>query len=289
MTLKERLKNNCFAITAEIFPPKGTDLTKVYRKSEILKDIVHAVNITDNQRAVVRFSSLALCSLLEKRGLETIYQLTVRDRNRLALQSDLLSTKELGIKNVLALSGDLPLLGDHKEAKPVYDLDTINLIKCIKGLNDGHDYNGHELKGSTELFVGGVCNPGYEPIPMQIMTMEKKVNAGAEFFQTQAIYSAEDYKVFSDATSYLGVKILAGILPLKSATMARFLNKNVPGIKVPEKLIDIMEKTSDPASEGIAIVSDLINQIKDFAHGVHIMAINFEEKIPDILKGAGLI
>jgi len=287
-TLKQRLNNNEFSITAEIFPPKGTDVSGVYEKADILKDHVHAVNITDNQRAVVRYSSLALCALLEKRGIETVYQLTVRDRNRLALQSDLLATKEFEIKNIVALSGDLPLLGDHKEAKPVYDFDTITLLDCIRKMNSGVDFNGHELKGATDLFIGAVCNPGYEPQELQVMTMQKKVLAGAQFFQTQAIYSADDYKIFSDNTKNLGAKILAGILPLKSAKMARFMNANVPGISVPEKIIEIMEKSSDPISEGIRIAGDLINGIKDFAHGVHIMAINFEEKIPDILKAAGL-
>ncbi len=287
-TLQQRLKNNEFSITAEIFPPKGTEVDGVYEKADILKEYVHAVNITDNQRAVVRYSSLALCALLEKRGIEAVYQLTVRDRNRLALQSDLLATKVFEIKNVVALSGDLPLLGDHKEAKPVYDFDTITLIDCIKKMNNGTDFNGHALKGGTDLFIGAVCNPGYEPLELQIMTMQKKVLAGAQFFQTQAVYSLEDYKQFVERTSHLGAKILAGILPLKSAKMARFMNANVPGISVPEKIIEIMEKSSDPISEGIRFAGDLINGIKDFADGVHIMAINFEEKIPDILKSAGL-
>ncbi len=286
-TLKQRLENGEFAITAEIFPPKGTDVSGVYEKAGLIKDWVHAVNITDNQRAVVRYSSLALCALLEKRGIETVYQLTVRDRNRLALQSDLLATREFDIKNVIALSGDLPLLGDHKEAKPVYDLDTIGLLECIDTMNNGKDLNGHTLNRETDLYLGAVCNPGYIPMELQIMTMEKKVKAGAKFFQTQAVYSAEHYKEFVDKTEYLGAKILAGILPLKSARMARFMNKNVPGIDVPEPLIELMEKSPDPIQDGIKIAADLIAEIKEFAPGIHVMAINFEEKIPDILSAAG--
>ena len=288
-TFRQRLNDNEFAITAELFPPKGTDLSAIFQKAEILQFCVHAVNITDNQRAVVRYSSLALCAHLEMRGIESIYQLTVRDRNRIALQSDLLATKEFNIKNVLALSGDLPVHGDHKEAKPVYDFDTITLISCIKNMNEGFDFNHKALKGGTDLFIGAVCNPVYEPIELQILTMEKKVKAGASFFQTQAVYSAEDFKKFVDDTKYMNVKILPGILPLKSANMARNLNANVPGIKIPDKLIEILEKSSNPLEEGLRISADLINQFKSFADGVHIMAINFEEKIPEILKLAGII
>jgi 5,10-methylenetetrahydrofolate reductase len=288
-TLKTLLQENIFVITAEIFPPKGTDVEDVFAKADLLKGVVNAVNITDNQRAVVRYSSLALCALLENRGIDTVYQLTVRDRNRLALQSDLLATREFGIKNIVALSGDLPLLGDHKEAKPVYDFDTIALIECVNKMNNGTDYNGHKLNRETDLFIGAVCNPGYEPRDLQIMTIEKKVKAGAKFFQTQAIYSAKDYEKFVSDTKFLNVKILAGILPLKSAKMARFMNANVPGINVPEHLIDLMEKAQNPVLEGIKITAELIKEIKSFADGIHVMAINFEEKIPDILKEAGLI
>ncbi len=286
-TLNQILESGEFAITAEIFPPKGTDVSGAYEKADLIKNWVHAVNITDNQRAVVRYSSLALCALLEKRGIESVYQLTVRDRNRLALQSDLLATREFNIKNVIALSGDLPLLGDHKEAKPVYDLDTIGLLECISVMNNGKDLNGHTLNRSTDLFLGAVCNPGYVPMELQIMTMEKKVNAGAKFFQTQAVYSAQSYKEFTEKTAYLDAKILAGILPLKSARMARFMNKNVPGIEVPEKIIDFMEKSKEPIKDGIKFAAELIMEIRDFAHGIHVMAINFEEKIPEILKTAG--
>ncbi len=247
------------------------------------------INVTDNQRAVMRISSLAASKILLDHGCDPIYQLTCRDRNRLALQSDLIGASALGIKNILALSGDYPTNGDHPTTKPVYDLDTVQLIQVANNLNNGKDLEGHNLDGSTDLFIGAVCNPVYDNMDLQYMMINKKIMAGAKFFQTQAIYSADVFKKFLKTINKKEIKFLAGILPLKSSKMARVLNEKVPGVLIPEEIIQDLEKSSDPLKRGLEISADLIKELRTFADGIHIMAINFEEKIPELLKQAGLI
>ena len=284
--LKEALINKKFVITAEIFPPKGIKIEKFLDKGKLLKKYVDAVNLTDNQRAVMRISSLATSKLILDLGIDAVYQLTCRDRNRIALQSDLLGAYSLGVRNVLALSGDFPTNGDHPEAKPVYDLDTVQLIETIKTLNEGYDLSGKKLNGATDFFIGAVCNPVHENMDLQYMMIHKKIKAGAMFFQTQAIYDAKLFEDFIKTINNKNIKFLAGILPLKSAKMARFLNKKVPGIIVPDNIINIMENSNDPLKTGEDIASKLIKDLRSFANGVHIMAINFEEQIPDIINNS---
>jgi len=239
---------------------------------------------------VMSLGSLATCHLLKEKGLDPVFQITCRDRNRLALQSDLLSAYVLGIENVLAITGDLPVLGDHPQAKPVYDLDSVQLLEVIKRLNEGYDMAGNELKGKTNFFPGAVVNPGANTraaLELQLIKMEKKIKAGARFFQTQAIYEPEVFAKFMKRVEGFKVPILAGIIPLKSVGMARFMNKNVAGVFVPEELIEKMAKAEDKTQTGIGIAADLIKELKDMCQGVHIMAIGWEKKVPAILDAAG--
>lgn len=291
MSLHSLLKEGKFVVTAEVAPPKGTDIAEVEEVAQLLKGRVDAANVTDQQSSVMRLGSMAVCHILKEKGLEPIFQMTCRDRNRLALQSDLLSAWVLGIENVLALTGDLPELGDHPEAKPVFDLDSVLLLQVIQKLNEGYDMAGNELKGRPGFFSGAVVNPGAdteEAYELQLLKMEKKIRAGAAFFQTQAIYDAATLKRFMVRAAKFNVPILAGIIPLKSAGMARYMNKNVPGVLVPDELIDRMAAAEDKVQTGIEIAVDLIKQFRGLCHGVHIMAIGWERKVPAIMDAAGL-
>jgi 5,10-methylenetetrahydrofolate reductase len=217
--------------------------------------------------------------------------MTCRDRNRLAIQSDLLSASVLGIENVLAITGDLPSLGDHPQAKPVYDLDSVQLLWVINKLNEGYDMVGNELKGKPDFFSGSVVNPGAEDgaeFELQLIKMQKKIEAGSKFFQTQAVYEVSTFAGFMKRTRGFNIPVLAGIIPLKSAGMARYMNKNVAGVSVPDELIDRMINAKDKTQMGIKIAADLIKELKDICHGVHIMAIGWENKIPAILEAAGI-
>jgi len=285
------LETGKFVVTAEVGPLKGTDTTEINEVAELLRGRIDAANVTDQQSSVMRLGSLATCHLLKERGLDPIFQMTCRDRNRLAMQSDLLSAWVLGVENVLAITGDLPSLGDHPQAKPVYDLDSVQLLWVINKLNEGYDMAGNELKGKPNFFAGAVVNPGADTeaaFELQLIKMEKKINAGARFFQTQAVYDVDAFAKFMNRAKGFNVPILAGIIPLKSAGMARFMNKNVAGVFVPEELIDKMAKTEDKTQTGIEIAANLIKELKDICHGVHIMAIGWEKKVPAVLDAAGL-
>jgi methylenetetrahydrofolate reductase (NADPH) len=233
---------------------------------------------------------MVTCHLLKQRGLEPILQMTCRDRNRMALQSDLLSAHVLGIGNVLALTGDLPALGDQPQAKPVYDLDSVQLLWAIKRLNEGFDINGSELQGNTDFFAGAVVTPEADTEAkreLQFYKMEKKIANGARFFQTQAIYDLETFARFMKRVEGFKIPVLAGIIPLKSAAMARFMNKNVAGVFVPDELIDKMAKAEDKTVAGIEIAASLMKSLKGICQGVHLMAIGWEKKVPAILDAAG--
>jgi len=291
MSLKSSLEAGKFVITAEIGPLKGTDTTEVEEAAELLRGRVDAANVTDQQSSVMRLGSLAVCHLLKNKGLEPVLQVTCRDRNRLALQSDLLSAYMLGIENVLSITGDLPSLGDHPQAKPVYDLDSVQLLWVIKRLNEGYDMVGNELKGKTSFFQGAVVTPMADTEAkreLQLIKMEKKIDVGARFFQTQAVYDVDSFAKFMKRVEGFGIPVLAGIIPLKSAGMARFMNKNVAGVFVPEELIEEMAKAEDRTVTGVEIAAKLIKGLKDVCHGVHIMAIGWEKKVPAILDAAGL-
>jgi len=291
MSLKPVLDTKKFVVTAEVGPLKGTDITDIEEIAELLRGRVDATNVTDQQSSVMRLGSLATCHLLKERGLDPVFQLTCRDRNRLALQSDLLSAYVLGIENVLAITGDLPSLGDHPQAKPVYDLDSVQLLWVISRLNEGYDMAGNELKGKPSFFPGAVVNPGADTeaaFELQLIKMEKKIAAGARFFQTQAVYDVDAFARFMKRVEGFRIPILAGIIPLKSVGMARFMNKRVAGVFVPEELINKMAAAEDKARTGIEIAANLIKQLRGMCHGVHIMAIGWEKKVPELLDAAGL-
>ena len=282
----EKLKSKKFIVTCELFPPKGTDLTNLLKKAEALKGMVDGVNVTDSQRAIMRISPLAVCHILKERGLEPIFQLTCRDRNRIALQSDLLGASVLGIENILILSGDHPAIGDHPQAKPVYDLDSIQLLKTARTLEKGEDLGGKRLKGVPKFCLGAVANPSFVPLELQVLMMEKKVQAGAEFFQTQPIFDLKTFKDFQKKASKLEAKVIIGIFLFKSLKMAKLLDEM--GLKIPQEYLERLEKTEDPLKEGINIAVDLIQEIKNECDGVHLMALGKEEYIPEILKRANL-
>lgn len=289
MTFCEKLEQGKFVVTSEIGPPKGTDLTGMLSDAELVRSRVDAINVTDLQSSVMRVGSLAICSILKSRGIEPVFQLTCRDRNRLALQSDLLSASVLGVENVLLLTGDYPTLGDHPEAKPVFDLGSVELIRAAKMLSDGKDMKGNALKGAPKFCIGAVVNPGADPLEPEIIKMEKKIEAGAQFFQTQAVYDIELFKKFLDGIKDVKkVPIIAGIVLLKSAGMARFMNDNVAGVFVPDDLIAEMEAAKDKSAKSIEIASRLIKELKPLCQGIHIMPIGWDKKVPLVLDAVGL-
>jgi methylenetetrahydrofolate reductase (NADPH) len=290
---KEALKSGKFVVTSEVAPPKGTNLEKFSHHIEILKDKVDAMNVTDHQSSVMRYPSLGGCLLVQELGGEVILQMTCRDRNRLALQADLLFASSRGIQNVLCLTGDSIILGDHKEAKSVFDLDSSQLLETIRILENGKDLGGNELDGDVSFCAGAIVTPEADPIEPQLVKFEKKIEAGAEFIQTQAVYDLDKFKEFMNYARQFNVKILAGIILLTSAPMARFMNKNIAGVSVPPELIDEMASApkGQALKKGIEIAGRMIKQIKeeDMCDGVHIMAIGKEETVPDIMEAAGLI
>ncbi|MBU0503329.1 MAG: methylenetetrahydrofolate reductase [Candidatus Omnitrophota bacterium] len=289
MNFKEKLNCSKFLVTAEIGPPKGIDIKRILDEAELIRNRVDAINVTDLQSSVMRLGSLVVSGVLKQKGFEPVFQVTCRDRNRLALQSDILSAGLLGIENILVLTGDHPLSGDHPEAKPVFDLDSVQLMQVIQKLQQGFDMNGSKLEGVAPKFcVGAAVNPGAEPIEPQIIKMEKKITAGAQFFQTQAVYDVKIFKEFLSKIKHLKVPILAGIVLLKSADMARYMNKNVSGVSVPDALIKEMEDALDRQAKSIEIASRLIEELKPLCQGVHIMPIGWNKFLPQLLDKAKL-
>jgi 5,10-methylenetetrahydrofolate reductase len=289
---KEILNSGKFVITSEIAPPKGTNIEKMLHHIDLLKGKVDGLNVTDHQSSVMRFPSIGGCLAIKEQGGEPILQMTCRDRNRLALQAELLLAYTRGIKNVLCLTGDAIPVGDHKEAKGVFDLDSVQLLRTIRLLESGKDLGGNSLDGAVEFCAGAIVTPEARPLEPQLVKFEKKVEAGAEFFQTQAIYDIDNFSRFMQFARRFPVRILAGIVLLSSARMAKYMTENVPGIFVPQNLID--ELSSAPKggalAKGIEIAGRMIASLKkeSICHGVHIMAIGREEVVPDILAAAGL-
>jgi len=290
---KEALKSGKFVVTSEVAPPKGTNLEKFEHHINLLKDSVDAMNVTDHQSSVMRYPSLGGCLKVKELGGEVILQMTCRDRNRLALQADLLFASSRGIQNVLCLTGDSIILGDHKQAKSVFDLDSSQLLETIRILESGKDLGGNDLDGAVSFCAGAIVTPEADPLEPQLVKFEKKIEAGAEFIQTQAVYDLDKFKEFMDYARQFNVRILAGIILLTSAPMARFMNKNIAGVFVPQDLID--EIASAPKGQalnkGIEIAGRMIKRIHEekICDGVHIMAIGKEETVPDIMQAAGLL
>ncbi|HHR84887.1 MAG TPA: 5,10-methylenetetrahydrofolate reductase [Candidatus Acetothermia bacterium] len=287
-SLQQALAKGEFAVTAEVAPPKGIDTSEMMENAEFLRGKVHAINVTDQQSSVMRLGSLASCRLLKESGFEPVFQLTTRDRNRIALQSDLLSAYALGIENVLCLTGDHVALGDHPQAKPVFDLDSVSLLMAAKGLASGTDMAGESLEGIPTFHLGAVVTPGYEPMEIQLLKMERKIKAGAQFFQTQAVYDPELFRRFMEGAKDLGVPVMLGLVLLKSAGMARYMNKNVAGVSVPDSIIDEMKKTDDKVATSIKIAARIIRQTREMCQGVHLMTMGWERYVLDILTEAGV-
>jgi len=289
---QEALEKGRYAVTCEIGPPKGVDVKEIEETAHLLKGIVDAVNVTDLQSSVMRLGSLTTCHMLIDMGIEPIFQMTCRDRNRLALQSDLLSAYVMGIRNVLSLTGDHTTVGDHPESKPVYDLDSVSLLWTMKKLESGVDLAGKTLSGSPSFFKGAVVNPGADTraaLEIQLIKLQKKIEAGAQFIQTQAIFDVESFEKFMERIQKLDIKtpILAGIIMLKSEKMANYMNKFVPGIHVPDSIIKRMAATQDKVSAMLEITAELIEKVKPLSQGVHIQALGWEKHVPALLKSIG--
>jgi len=281
--LSRKMGENRFVITAELAPPRGSRMTDFLRMAEFVAPHVDAINVTDNQGANMRMTPLTAAALLVREGIEPIMQLTCRDRNRLALQSDLLGAGAMGIHNILALTGDHISCGDHHQGRAVFDLDSVMLIQTIQGLNKGVDINGKPLDGGTTFFVGAAAAPEVEPFIVTRPKLAKKASAGTRFFQTQAVFEPERLRMFCAAVEPLGVKVLAGVLVLKSAKMAEYINRNIPGLKIPPAVVERLAQSSDPAAEGLIIATELAARCRDICHGVHIMAMGRDEVVPTIV------
>jgi methylenetetrahydrofolate reductase (NADPH) len=296
--LKKVLQQGSFAVTAECGPPKGADPQVIKNKGKMLKGFVDSVNVTDNQTGVVRLSSLAACAILLQESLDPILQMTTRDRNRIALQSDILGASALGIRAILCLSGDHQSFGNQPQAKGVFDIDSMQLIQVVRQMRDkGVILGGERLTEPPALFVGAVENPFADPLSYRVLRLEKKVAAGAEFIQTQSIYNLVRFKEWMRQVMDRGIDdkvfILGGITPLKSARMAEYMNNQVAGMDVPDEIIKRMKSTpaDKQRQEGIVIAAETIQVLKEMkgVRGVHIMAIEWEEAVPQLVEEAGLI
>jgi 5,10-methylenetetrahydrofolate reductase len=295
--LREQLQAGKFVVTGEIGPPKGTNISPVIHEAEeFLKGRVTAVNVTDIQTAVMRTGSMVGCKLLLDHGIEPVYQMVCRDRNRLALQSDLLSGAVLGIENVLALTGDHIVMGDHRDAKPVYDLDSVGLLQAMSRLEAGNDM-GVDMKGNPNVLDGapkffkGCCTTPCSPDPeAQIIKLEKKVAAGAQFVQTQAVYDPATFEKFMKRIAHLKIPVLVGIVVLKSAGMAKYMNRAVPGVQVPEAIIkELTAAPKDGLKKTAAeIAGRLVREMKGMCQGAHLMTLGWDDVVPDILAHSGL-
>lgn len=289
--LSESLADGKFTVTGEIGPPKGVDTKEMFHEAEYYKGTVAAVNVTDIQSSVMRLGSMAVCHKLLGMDIEPVFQMTCRDRNRLAMQSDLLSAYVLGIRNVLVITGDHVVLGDHPQAMPVFELDSVQLLKVISALEDGKDMAGNELAGAPEFFKGAVVTPCADPVEPQIIKLEKKVAAGAEFIQTQAVYEPKQFEEFMKKVGHIDVPILMGIVLLKSAGMAKYMNKNVAGVVVPDEMIEEMASAAkeDRKKKSVEIAARLIREMQPMCQGAHIMPLGWDSLVSEVLKEADLL
>src|SRR3989304_9473635 len=295
--LEKILTKGLFAVTGELGPPKGNDVSVIQRKADLLRSYVDAVNVTDNQTAIVRMSSIATSSLLLQTGLEPVMQMVCRDRNRIAMQSDLFGATALGIRNIVCLTGDHHMFGNQVNAKNVHDLDSVQLIDMVRNMRDNQTLLGGEdkIEGEIRMFIGGAANPFADPFEFRALRAAKKAAAGMDFIQTQCIYDMDRFREWMRMMRDLGVHekvhILAGVTPLKSAGMARYMAKNVAGIIIPDALIDRMAKAQKGADEGIKISVEQIQELREIegVHGIHIMAIEWEHMVGRIAEEAGLL
>ncbi|SDG32117.1 5,10-methylenetetrahydrofolate reductase [Methanolobus vulcani] len=286
-TFKDKLTSNDFLITAEVSPPKGTDLAEMLSDAELTRGWVDALNVTDNQKAIMRMSPLAVSKALLDSGHEVIMQLTCRDRNRLALQSDLLGAYSMGIRNICIMTGDHTTKGDHPKARPVYDLDSVQLLNIIRKMQEGLDLAGNVIDNPPQFVVGAVTNTDPSK-KAQMMKLRKKVKTGIDFMQTQAVYDISMFEDFMESIGDIEVPIIAGVIPLRSANMARFMNGNIPGISVPDEIIERMDSAERPMEEGVAICAEAIKELQKLCRGIHLMPIGKHNNTPTILELADI-
>ena len=292
MRITELFNDGQFVVTAEVGPPKGIDCSHVVAEAKEYLSGIHAVNVTDNQSSVMRMGSLPVCVAMKNAGLTPILQLTCRDRNRIALQSELLGAAMLGIDNILCLTGDHTRMGDHPGAKPVFDLDSVSLLHTVSQLEKGVDLAGNELVGEAPKFAkGAVVSPCSDSVDAQLAKMERKVMAGAEYFQTQAVFDSEKFISFMEKAKQFGVPVQLGVIIPKSAGMCKFMNNNVAGVHVPQHMIDALAADKERAKAGITgveIAAQIIKECRPYCQGLHIMALGWEDKVPELIKLAGL-
>ena len=290
--LSEKIRAKTFAVTTELTPPKGIDLSDIFAKADALKGLVDGINLTESPRARMAIEPKSVARLLLDRGVEPIVQFTARDRNRIALQSDILGAAALGVSNVVFMTGDNPKNGDHPDAKPVFDLSTTEMLSAARTLRGGKDMAGNELKGAPDLFIGATANPGFQDLAAEVENTRRKIDAGAQFLQTQALYDAPSLIRYMQALKSDNVALLVGIIPLKSIKMATWLNGNVPGISVPDALLKEMASVAGDADaelrRGIEIAARIIKEVQSYCAGVHLMTMGWEKHIPTILQVAEL-
>lgn len=284
MSFAEDLVQKKFLITAELIPPRGTDFKHLLLQADELQPFVNAFNLPDNPGARLHAAPLGLAHILQARGFETIYQVTCRDRNRLALQADLLAAGILGIRNVLVVTGDHTMLGDHPASKPVYDLDSVQLLALLHKLNQGFDANDRPLTDMTEFCYGAVVNSALDGLEAQIWKLQSKVEFGISFVQTQAVFEPEAFRLLMETVKGIPVKVLAGIMPLRSARMARWVNRSVPGVSIPPILINRLETAKDPVLEGWRITQEIVDAIKETSNGLHFMPLGDSHALAQFLE-----
>lgn len=291
MGLQDKLQRGRFVVTCEVNPPKGVDVAERLREVEVLRGRVDALSVTDGKSSVMGMTPLAFSLFVKEKGFEPILNISCRDRNRIALQADLLGAAALGIQNILVVTGDYASMGDHPQAKPVFDLDSIQLLQAIQNLKDGQDLGKNALKGRPAFLVGATVSPipGTEAaLELQLMKMEKKIAAGAKFFQTQPVFDLRAFDRFMARAAGWGVPILASVLPLKSVSMARFLNKNMPGVFIPEDLIEEMGSAGDRVKASVEMSARMIRDLKGVCGGIHLIPAGWEKTVPAILEAAKL-
>lgn len=286
--LSDSLTHKPFTLTAELNPPKGTGLDDLFAAADALKDSVAAFNLTDSAASRMAMAPLAVARLLEDRGVESTLQIAGRDRNRLAIQADMLAAHALGVENIVCMTGDPPSGGDHPDAKPVFDLGAEDILKAAVSLESGHDLAGNALKGSPHFLRGAVVNVAVPDLGKEIGRMEGKIDAGAEFFQTNAVYDPAGFEAFMKQVEGLKVPILAGIILLKSARQARYMTEKIPGVVVPDPLIDELESAESRVATSVAMAGRIVRNVAPICQGVHIMAIGWEHRIPAVMEAAGL-
>ena len=285
---EHQLGKKPFLVTMEVNPPKGTDLSEILSALERVRGRVDAINVTDGSGAIMRASSVAVAKAVLDAGVDPILQLTCRDRNSIALQGDLLGASILGIRNLLLLKGDDPKGGDHPHATPVFEIDSAGLMRVAKGLTEGHDMVGKDLVGAPHFCIGVAADPGAKDLEVETQKLKAKIDGGASFFQTQAVFETEKLRAFMDRAKPLGKPVLAGVLLVKSAKMARYMNEHVWGIHVPEPIIQRFEQAGDKRAECVAVTVELIQAVRKVTDGIHLYALGWEDLVPEILEKAGI-